>query len=143
MGFEITDCLHSCGASATTAPSLHPSFEKRSPCVFLRPKPLYADSRMQVSGQRYYKPELGRWLFRDPIDDMSFDTRIYSRETLGLDVGWEGSEYAFCENDPARKGPTLTIVHGLLGGRSADHQRRNRSPMRSECRSHLYCYRSN
>jgi proteasome lid subunit RPN8/RPN11 len=42
--------------------------------------------RLQVSGLRYYSPELGRWPSRDPIGDICF-LRAHFRRKYGVSVG--------------------------------------------------------
>ena len=64
--------------TATPKPHTHSGKHRR-----LHSKPLTPWERVQVSGHRYYSPELGRWLRRDPIGES---------EGVGL--------FAFCDNSP-------------------------------------------
>jgi hypothetical protein len=55
MGFFLTT-----NAAVRNRPTAHPA---------VAPKPLPRFRRLSVSGLRYYSPEMGRWINRDPIGD--------------------------------------------------------------------------
>ena len=99
MGFTLTDTLPKSSRAEFSAPR----------------KALNRDS-LQLSGYRYYSPEMGRWLNRDPIGEHSLRRMLLQRATVqtgrilaraGLDnktgrVFLTGSvvDYLFVENDP-------------------------------------------
>ena len=59
-----------------------------------RPKPPRGPIDVQESGRRYYRPDTGRWLNRDPLED--------------LEVGHGPNSYHFSNNNP----PNLVDVDG-------------------------------
>jgi len=53
-----------------------------------------------VSGLRYYRPELGRWMNRDPLGKRAYASGVLPRVVRRLNMTWNGSEYAFCDSNP-------------------------------------------
>ena len=49
-------------------------------------------------GYRYYAPDIGRWISRDPLADISF-----SKAILSMDASNSPDLYVFCKNQPNRR----------------------------------------
>jgi RHS repeat-associated protein len=66
-------------------------------------KSTYADSKVYYYGYRYYSPELGRWVSKDPIGERGFEVkqRRFRREATML--------YSFVFNNPAGKWDLLGL----------------------------------
>ena len=60
-----------------------------------------AISGLSYFGYRFYSPNLGRWLSRDPIGDISF-ARFYLQEDIRFRIERQGNTYDFCKNSPMR-----------------------------------------
>jgi len=58
--------------------------------------------RRVESGYRFYHPELGRWVNRDPILDISFKLQLPRSGTGAIDMPMElmADEYGFVGNNP-------------------------------------------
>jgi len=65
----------------------------------------YSDDESELAyyGYRYYSPELGRWVSRDPVHELGFSThgfRIRSKPTGGSNGLRASAAYLFVHNDP-------------------------------------------
>jgi RHS repeat-associated protein len=68
-------------------------------------KPYDEETELYYYGYRYYSPELGRWVSRDPISDLASMTAFLSTDELSvLAKNFELAHlYRFVENNPVRK----------------------------------------
>lgn len=88
-------------ATAITRSSAHPR---------VAPKPHYAVVRLQVSGQRYYNPWIGRWPNRDPLGELGLEL-LRSVDVRGRSIG---SATRRLINVLQREGYTAAEIHEIL-----------------------------
>ena len=77
-------------------------------------KYLDVESGLYYYGHRYYDPQTGRWLSRDPIEELGFETLNSAVSRSGL-VG-SLNNYAFNENDPVDSFDILGLAFYAVGG---------------------------
>ena len=80
-------------------------------------KMLNPDDRLQVSGYRYYSPELGRWVSRDPIAELGGDNLyaiLMNQPTIDVDyLGLLGKLVEVCRVGQMQESQTYTPLDRL------------------------------
>ena len=85
----------------------------RSAACFCDPESAYPRPTGGVAGSRYYSPNFGRWMSRDPITEGAALTRPLNFGRFGnlrLNAGEQRAEYVFVGNEPCSR----FDPHGML-----------------------------
>ena len=116
-----------------------------------RPKTAYRRVSGLVSGHRYFSPEIGRWISRDPIGELGFEsipmtvafidspTPLMENGDKGLAAQLEPL-YAHTHNDPINSFDVLGLACGSGWSEWLVPDKPGGFPFESPCQNHDDCY---